>query len=197
MTQVLLTPSDKANLIGELSIDFVLPDGTKVPYLRESPNRITNNAREHLLRLIAPAQTGVGANPILEFRVGNGGGTSVIPTGSELTLASPAPSGGTLYYGGYNPHVPTPNALYNPTAISVQFQIGNPRICTITFALSNADCDTLTINEVGLFATGPWLQGGTLATTGKLFSIKTFADIVKTNGFGVAFTWKLNFSGVS
>lgn len=188
-----INTSDNAGVTGELSIDFILPDGTKIPYLRDGKNRITNNAREHLLRLIAPAQTGVAANPILEFRVGNGGGTSVIPTGAELTLAGPAPAGATLYYGGHDPDT----AVYDETAISVQFQVGNPRICTVSFALNNSDCNGLTINEAGLFATTPWLSGGTLATTGKLFSIKTFADIAKTSGFSVVFTWKLNFSGVA
>lgn len=181
-----------AGIEGFLFIDLV-PAGTdkRIPYLREK-NKITNNAREHLLRLIMDDPATLTANPIIEYRIG-GGGTGEIITGAETKLHFIGVSAGPLEdaaTGGYSPTNLT--GPYPSTAIAKSYVVGNSRIVDVQFNLDTLSGNGLSIDEVGLFCQNGWM--GDLATKGRMFNIKNFDAINKTNAFSIAFTWRINFS---
>lgn len=182
MTNARMT--DMVGMEGFLSI-YLTPEGSdrKIPWHlgpAGPKNKITDAAREHLLRLAVGGPVSVSANPITEFRIGNGG-TGQIVTGAEIGL--------------YNEIDPIA-AGYDPTDITRSFVLlptPNNRIVDLIFTLDNGEANGETIDEVGLFAANGWM--GDLGTYGRMFNIKNFPAILKTSGFTISFIWRINFSG--
>lgn len=167
--------NDKFGMEGSLSI-YIQPKGSdeKVLFFR-GINRITNKAREHLLRLVVESPSSLALNPITGFRVGNGG-VGQTPNGTETALfAEITPVGNYLTTVGY--------AL-----------VDNNMVAEYTFELTTEDANGYNISEVGLFAANPWM--GNIAN-GSMFNIKTFPELVKTASFSVSFVWRINFSGAA
>lgn len=166
---------DKFGMEGSLSI-YIQPKGSseKILFFR-GINRITNKAREHLLRLVVENPSSLTPNPIVGFRIGDGGvGQST--NGTEVAL--------------YNEIDPTGNY---PTTVGYTL-IDSNMVAEYTFELTTDDANGYNISEVGLFAANPWM--GDIAN-GYMFNIKTFPELIKTASFSVSFVWRINFSGAA
>lgn len=167
--------SDRFDMDGSLKI-YIQPKGTPDKILFFSgKNRITNKAREHLLRLVVEAPSVLAPNPITGFKIGNGG-VGQAPNGTETTLFSEI----------------DPTGNY-PTLVSYTL-IDNNMVAEYTFELTTDDANGYNISEVGLFADNPWMGDG---ANGNMFNIKTFPELAKTASFSVSFVWRINFSGAA
>ncbi|HET8686551.1 MAG TPA: hypothetical protein VFM18_07780 [Methanosarcina sp.] len=167
--------NDSFGMSGTLKI-FITPKGSSESFLFFSgTNRITNNAREHILRLTVENPSTVATNPITSFKVGNGG-VGQTPNGTETDLfASIDPTGNYL------------------NTVSYALIDGN-LVAEYSFELTADEANGFNISEVGLFASNPWM-GDSLK--GMMFNIKTFPELVKTAAFSVTFVWRINYSGVA
>ena len=173
--------SEDMEMNGELLV-FIHPVGCEKPFLfYQGKNRITNNARKHLLAMVTgdPNHPDPNPNKIVSFKVGEGG-VGQVPDGTELDLWSPL----------------APDDLNFPYLDSVTYTFSdNPldMVAQYAFEVAAGDLDGKTISEAGLFCERNW--DGTVASTNHMFNIKSFPPVTKTTSFALVFLWRINFSG--
>lgn len=173
--------SDRLGMEGELSV-FIKPEGLEETFLYyRGRNRITNNARKHLLAMVVDPNvlTRPSPNPIVSFKVGEGG-VGQVPDGTETDLWSALDPDDLSF-----PYLNAVTYSYTDSPLDM--------IAEYVFEISAADLDGKSISEVGLFCETNW--DGSPASTDHMFNIKAFPPVSKTTSFALIFVWRINFSG--
>lgn len=173
--------TDSLSMEGELSI-YIRPEGhsDKLLYFR-GKNRITNNARKYLLRMVTETPSTLTPNPITYFKVGTGGVAQTLD-GTETDLFTALdPSGGDPYTAAVT--FGFPDAPLNMVA-------------EYAFEVATSELVGQVLSETGLFCDNNWDGEADIDTVeGQMFNIKLFPAITKSAAFALVFVWRVNFSG--
>lgn len=181
MTMNSIQAQDNLGMEGHLSI-YVRPEGSQTPFLfYAEKNRITNNARKFLLRMVTETPATLSPNPITSFKVGTGGVAQTLD-GTEIDLFT------ALDPVGIDPYTGAVTFGYPDAPLNM--------VAEYAFEVATTELVGQTLSEVGLFADNNWDGEADIDTLeGKMFNIKLFPAITKSSAFALVFVWRINFSG--
>jgi hypothetical protein len=177
MSEMIVKNSESVPLEGELSIFLNFNNGLVVPYFKEGPlpNLITDASKAHLLAMVYDKNASVVPDPILTFRVGDGGTLDGTIGLAGIPGVNPRPLSGaeTGLFNGLN------TSLYTSDALS-------------------HNLENTTTADSGVWApAGSYVTGNKVSATSASFGIFVFEALNSGTSAGTEPSWNPVLGGTT